>query len=110
VDLAQGGGGQRAGFDAGERFGEANAQFVLDDGLDFGKVEGGDVVLEAGEGFDVGDGEEVGAGGEQLADFDEGGSHFFEVRGEVGGLRDALARLVENLAIVLIGFDEFFEA
>jgi hypothetical protein len=39
------------------------------------------------EGLGVGEGDDVGAGGKELAELDVGGSHFFEIVGELVGIR-----------------------
>ena len=78
VDLGDGGGGEGLGFEGSEKGFEVATEIFFDGGAgDFGAV-GGDVGLEFGEFVGEIGAEEVGAGAEHLAQFDEGGAEFGE--------------------------------
>ena len=75
VNLADGRGGHGGGVELGERFEGGATQFRGQDGAGHIGREGRDLVLEGLQLADVGQGQQVGPGGEQLADLDEGGAH-----------------------------------
>src|SRR5512143_42749 len=86
VDLAQRGRCGRLLFEARERLRDPRTELGLHDLLDLPVREGLDLVLEPVEALEVGRWEEVGAGGEELADLHERRAQALEIRGELGGL------------------------
>ena len=88
VDLAEGRRSHRVGVEGGEPPLDRNPELLLHDGLHHLERERGTVLLEAGQCLDVGRRKQVGPGGEQLAELDEGRPEPFEISGErfgVGG-------------------------
>ena len=72
VHLGDRGRGDRVGVDLLEELRDRGAQLLLEDGLRFGKGEGGDAVLELGELVDELERDQVGAGRQHLPQLDVG--------------------------------------
>ena len=70
----------------------------------FAESERLDLVLQAGERFEIGARHQIDAGREQLAELDEGRPQLFEILREFVGFGRFLGR------DVLLGFERFFEA
>ena len=87
VHLAERCGRERSGVELGEGLRDPDAQFLGDDSFDLREGERLDVVLQARERVDVGDGEQVRARREELAELDERGPELLEVARELLGLR-----------------------
>jgi hypothetical protein len=85
VHLAQRGRRHRLRLELGEGLGEPDAQLRADDGLHVHERERLDLVLEPGQRFHVGEGKDVGARGEELAELDEGRPHLLEIGGKMLG-------------------------
>lgn len=90
MHLGDGRGTERRGVDVGEQGGEGLFEFGFDDVLDGGEGKGGDLILELGEFVGELGGEEVGAGGGELAELDEGGAEFFAGLTQPFGLTELL--------------------
>ena len=86
VHLAQGCAGHRFGLEGLEGVRDPGPDLGRDPLLDLGEGDGLDVVLQPAEGVEVDGWEEVGPGGEQLAQLDEGGPHRLEVVDELLGV------------------------
>ena len=86
VHLGERGGGHRFVGEPGEDVAHLHVQLVLDHGADLGHRDRFDLVLEPSEGFEVVGGQEIGTGGQHLAELDEGRSHRLEVAGESAGV------------------------
>ena len=101
VHLGQGGGGDGDVVERRESLVEPHAQLGAHDLLDFFVGERGDMVLKARERLEVGQGQEVGAGGEELAQLHERGTELLEVlrqlRGVVYGSRRGLRLVGERV-------------
>jgi len=78
MHLADRGGGVRFLFEMREEFFRFFAGFGFDDFGHFAVGKDGDLVLQFGKLGDIFKGDEVGTGGEDLAEFDEGGAEFLE--------------------------------
>jgi hypothetical protein len=87
VDLAERGGGHRHGLEVGERLGHAGAELGVHDPLDVLEGERLDLVLEAGEGGEIGRRQHVGPRGEQLAQLHERRPELLQVVSELFGFR-----------------------
>ena len=85
VHLAQGGRRHRLRLELGEGLGEPDAQLGAHDALDLQERERPHLVLQAGQRLHVGQGQQIGARGQELADLDEGRPHLLEVGGEMLG-------------------------
>ena len=85
VDLGDGGGTNRFGFNRLELGFPVAAINAVQDRLDRAERGGGDGVLEAGQIGGSFQPDQIGAGGERLAQFDGGGANRGEAGSEIGG-------------------------
>jgi len=86
VHLGDGGGGERRVVEGVEHVVHAHAELVLDDLADLLRRDGLHLVLQADEGVQVGLGEQVGPGRQDLAQLHERRSHRLQVTGEALGV------------------------
>jgi hypothetical protein len=107
VDLPQGGRGHGRGVEVRKGLGDAHAQLGGDDLLDLAVGERLDAVLEPGEGVQIGPGQEVGAGREELPELDEGRPQRLQVAGQLLGISgDGLVARFRVRQLDVDGFDD----
>jgi hypothetical protein len=82
MHLSERRGGQMFFFKKRERFGDADAEFARDNLFHFGVRKRFDLVLQTRERLQISFRQKVGAAGKQLAEFDEGRPHFFQIVGQ----------------------------
>lgn len=85
MHLGDGGGGNRLGIEAGEDVLPGPSPFGAEDRLNFREWERFDVIAEGAQLLQVAFGEKIRARGEELTEFDEGGSEFFADKPETVG-------------------------
>ena len=101
VDLGHRRGRQRRAVERGEQLAERRAQLALDYLDDLLARHRSDRVLQAGERLDVGGGQEVGAGAEELAELDEDRPQLLQRAGQLLGPGVVLLMAVERQVLVV---------
>src|SRR6185503_1211718 len=90
VNLSKRCGAERLGFKLGKGLRQSHAKLAGNNRVNFLIRERRNLILQARERIEIRRRQKIGAGGKQLAQFDEGGTKLFEVSGKLLSFRDFL--------------------